>query len=68
MLTAKSDIKDRVLGLDSGANDYLPKPFDTRELLARIRSITRSKEVCRCLLHTSFSFKNQAVVYFFRFL
>ena len=43
MLTAKSDIEDRVLGLDSGANDYLPKPFDTRELLARIRSITRSK-------------------------
>lgn len=44
MLTAKSEIDDRVLGLDSGANDYLPKPFDTRELLARIRSITRGKE------------------------
>ena len=43
MLTAKSEIEDRVLGLDSGANDYLPKPFDTRELLARIRSITRTK-------------------------
>ena len=43
MLTAKSEIEDRVLGLDSGANDYLPKPFDTRELLARIRSITRGK-------------------------
>lgn len=43
MLTAKSEIEDRVIGLDSGANDYLPKPFDTRELLARIRSITRSK-------------------------
>ena len=41
MLTAKSEIEDRVAGLDSGANDYLPKPFDTRELLARIRSITR---------------------------
>ena len=42
MLTAKAEIEDRVLGLDSGANDYLPKPFDSRELLARIRSITRS--------------------------
>ncbi len=42
MLTAKSEIEDRVAGLDAGANDYLPKPFDTRELLARIRSITRS--------------------------
>jgi len=44
MLTAKAEIEDKVLGLDSGANDCLAKPFDSRELLARIRCITRSKE------------------------
>lgn len=45
MLTAKTEVDDKVLGLDSGANDYLGKPFDTKELLARIRSITRSQSV-----------------------
>ncbi len=41
LLTAKSQVDDKVTGLDLGANDYLTKPFDTKELLARIRSITR---------------------------
>lgn len=43
MLTAKSEIDDKVLGLDSGANYYLTKPFDTKELLATIRAITRTQ-------------------------
>lgn len=45
ILTAKSEIEDRVAGLDSGANDYLPKPFDTRELLARIRTMMRIQNI-----------------------
>lgn len=43
MLTAKSDTADKVLGLDKGADDYLSKPFEKEELLARIRALTRRK-------------------------
>ena len=45
MLTARSSVEDRVQGLDLGADDYLPKPFDFGELLARVRAITRRPAV-----------------------
>lgn len=44
LLTAKSDIEDRVNGLDAGADDYLPKPFAASELLARVRAMLRRRE------------------------
>ncbi|GGN30769.1 MULTISPECIES: response regulator [Marinomonas] len=57
MLTAKGDEIDRVVGLELGADDYLPKPFSERELLARIRAILRRTQ------NNKESLQNDAVVY-----
>src|SRR5262249_55112632 len=43
MLTARGDAMDRVVGLEIGADDYLPKPFEPRELLARLKAILRRR-------------------------
>jgi DNA-binding response OmpR family regulator len=47
MLTARDSVQDRVRGLDTGADDYLPKPFDFQELLARVRALLRRDKIHR---------------------
>ena len=44
MLTAKGEIEDRVAGLEAGADDYLPKPFSTREFVARVKALVRRND------------------------
>lgn len=53
LLTARSEVDDKIKGLDTGADDYLTKPFDTGELLARVRALTRRKGL---ILDTNLSF------------
>lgn len=50
MLTAKGNVEDKVEGLDSGADDYLPKPFAFEELLARVRALIRRKDKIKNLV------------------
>lgn len=47
IITARDGVPDRIAGLDSGADDYLVKPFELDELLARIRAVTRRHAVAR---------------------
>lgn len=47
MLTARDSVEDRIRGLEGGADDYLPKPFDTRELMARMKALMRRDQVHR---------------------
>jgi DNA-binding response OmpR family regulator len=58
MITARDSVMDRVLGLDSGADDYIPKPFAIEELLARIRVIMRREEKRNDLPSLLLSFKD----------
>jgi len=53
LLTAENDVEDRIKGFEAGANDYLPKPFDARELIARIRALLRLSEQGRGLNPTT---------------
>jgi DNA-binding response OmpR family regulator len=57
MLTARDSVVDRVSGLDSGADDYIPKPFAIEELLARMRAIFRRVEVGESVQHHIVTFK-----------
>ncbi len=59
MITAKSDITDKVLGLEFGADDYITKPFDLREVIARIRTILRRVEQAE---HSSKDAHNNGVI------
>ncbi len=66
ILSARSEISDKVEGLDAGANDYLSKPFHLAELEARVRSLTRRKfiqqDVCLCCGRFSFNTRSRVAM------
>ncbi|MBU4518777.1 MAG: response regulator transcription factor [Gammaproteobacteria bacterium] len=53
MLTARGEVMDRVVGLEIGADDYLPKPFEPRELVARLQTVLRRRRASLAPLHTA---------------
>lgn len=61
LLTAKAEVDDRVAGLDAGADDYLTKPFAMKELLARVRAMTRRRTdyAAKSLRYGDFSLNNE---------
>jgi DNA-binding response OmpR family regulator len=61
MLTAKGDAMDRIIGLEVGADDYLPKPFEPRELLARIRAVLRRSGESPADDHSTLQFGSLAI-------
>jgi DNA-binding response OmpR family regulator len=63
MLTARGDEVDRVIGLELGADDYLPKPFGVRELLARVRALIRRVEIVRTTILSDRESHSQPLTY-----
>ncbi|GMK47469.1 alkaline phosphatase synthesis transcriptional regulatory protein PhoP [Paenibacillus glycanilyticus] len=62
LLTAKNDIVDKVLGLELGADDYMTKPFDIREVLARVKALYRRKRLSDSCYHELGGNNNEAVI------
>ncbi len=60
MLTARGDVHDRIIGLEMGADDYLPKPFEPRELVARLQSLMRRS--VNAQIHTNSLYKSGALM------
>ena len=63
MITARSEETDRVVGLELGADDYLPKPFSMREFIARVRALLRRAELVQQILHADHTGAVSALIY-----